>query len=169
MKTVKALKLVALSSAILLTACDDDDYMAPEMNEAPVASKLTIMTETDTPVMDQLQADDPNDDTLTFSIVTEPESGMVELSSDGSFTYTPSKEFTGDDVFTFVASDGNLASEPAMVDITVNIKQEVFSSYSREAYSKPSDAEASGVNGREFTFDVNTTDTYQDFVQDGEQ
>jgi hypothetical protein len=169
MKTINIFKVVTLSSLLVLVACDDDDYMAPDMNEAPVAEKLTLMTETDTPVMDQLQANDPDNDSLTFSLVNEPQSGVVELNSDGSFTYTPAKEFTGDDIFTFVASDGQLSSNATEVDITVNVKQEVFSSYSRDAYSKPSDADPSGVNGREFIFDVTTTDTYQDLVQDGEQ
>lgn len=169
MKTVNILKLVTLSSVFVLAACDDDDYMEPDINEAPVASKLSITTETDTPVMDQVQASDPDDDTLTYSIASEPQSGTVELNSDGSFTYTPAKEFTGADVFTFIASDGDLSSAAAEVDITINVKQEVFSSYSRDSYSKPSDGEPSGVNGREFTFDVTSTDTYQDFVQDGEQ
>ena len=72
-------------------------------------------------------------------------------------------------MFTFLASDGQSNSATTEVDVTVNVKQEVFSSYSREAYQKQAGDEPSGVNGREFIFDVTTTDTYQDLVQDGEQ
>ena len=170
MNTLKTFKYLALvSSALVLAACSDDDNAGPDMNQAPVASKLSIMTETDTPVMDQLQAEDPDGDTLSFVIVNDPQSGTVELSNDGSFTYTPDSEFTGSDVFTFLASDGQSNSATTEVDVTVNVKQEVFSSYSREAYQKQAGDEPSGVNGREFIFDVTTTDTYQDLVQDGEQ
>ncbi|AOE49247.1 cadherin-like domain-containing protein [Kangiella sediminilitoris] len=169
MKIVHATKLTPLICLLILAACSDNDYTEPEMNQAPVATKLTVTTETDTEVMDQLQANDPDGDSLTFSIFAEPQSGTVQLSADGSFTYTPAKEFTGSDIFTFVASDGSLSSAVTEVDITVNVKQEVFSSYSRTSYSKSSGDEPSGVNGREFIFDVTTTDTYQDLVQDGEQ
>ena len=151
MNTLKTFKYLAIvSSALVLAACSDDDNAGPDMNQAPVASKLSIMTETDTPVMDQLQAEDPDGDTLSFVIVNDPQSGTVELSNDGSFTYTPDSEFTGSDVFTFLASDGQSNSATTEVDVTVNVKQEVFSSYSREAYQKQAGDEPSGVNGREF-------------------
>lgn len=169
MNTINIVKLMALSSVLGLAACSDDNNPAPDENQAPTASKLSIMTETDTSVMDQLPANDPDGDTLTFSIIDDPQSGTVDLNSDGSFTYTPASEFTGSDVFTFVASDGELNTATTEVDVTVNVKQVVFSSYSRDSYSKQSSDEASGVNGREFIFDVTTTDTYQDLVQNGEQ
>jgi len=169
MNTINIFKLTALSSLLVLAACSDNDNPAPDENQAPTASKLSIMTETDTPVMDQLPANDPDGDALTFTIINDPESGTVDLNSDGSFTYTPASEFTGSDVFTFTASDGQFNTATTEVDVTVNVKQEVFSSYSRDAYGKPGNAEPSGVNGREFIFDVTNTDTYQDLVQDGEQ
>ncbi|GAA4357663.1 Ig-like domain-containing protein [Kangiella marina] len=169
MNTFKLLKYLALSSVFVLAACSDSDSYSDEENQPPVASKLSIMTVTDTPVMEQLEADDPDGDALTFTVINQPQSGTVELSSDGSFTYTPDNEFTGTDLFTFVASDGEFNSATTEVDITVNVKQEVFSSYSRESYQRSPSDDPSGVNGREFIFDVTTTDTYQDLVQDGEQ
>ncbi|WP_223668560.1 Ig-like domain-containing protein [Kangiella shandongensis] len=167
MKIVNIYKLAAMSSLLLLIGCSDDTE--PDINQAPVTTKATVVTETDTPVMDQLQADDADGDSLTFNIVAEPQSGSVELGVDGNFTYTPAKEFTGSDIFTFVASDGSLNSAVTDVEITVNVKEEVFSSYSRKSYSNQSNDEPSGVNGRQFIFDVTTTTTYQDLVQDGNQ
>ena len=38
---------------------------------------------------------------------------------DGSFTYTPATNHTGSDSFTYQASDGTLASDPAYVTLTV--------------------------------------------------
>lgn len=171
MNTINILKLTALSSLLVLAACSDNDNddPTPLENQAPTSSSLSIMTETDTPVMDQLPANDPDGDALTFTIIDDPQSGTVDLNSDGSFTYTPASEFTGSDVFTFIASDGEFDTVTTEVNVTVNVQQVVFSSYSRDAYSRPGNAEPSGVNGREFIFDVTTTDTYQDLVQDGEQ
>jgi serine protease AprX len=45
--------------------------------------------------------------------------GELDLHSDGSFAYTPGPGFIGDDVFTYWASDGALASDTATVTITV--------------------------------------------------
>ena len=58
-------------------------------------------------------------DTLTASIRTNASNGSVTLESDGSFAYTPDKDFFGVDSFTYVANDGTAESEPATVTITV--------------------------------------------------
>jgi VCBS repeat-containing protein len=48
-----------------------------------------------------------------------PSHGTLTLDADGSFTYTPAANFNGSDSFTYRASDGSLASEPATVTLTV--------------------------------------------------
>ena len=61
---------------------------------------------------------DPDGDALTAQLVSSPPNGTVALLSDGSFTYTPNAGFTGDDSFSYTASDGSLSST-ATVTITV--------------------------------------------------
>jgi VCBS repeat-containing protein len=56
---------------------------------------------------------------LTASVTTPPANGTLTLGADGSFTYTPAANFNGTDSFTYRASDGELESPPAMVQITV--------------------------------------------------
>ncbi|MEP7225742.1 MAG: Ig-like domain-containing protein [Gemmatimonadales bacterium] len=57
--------------------------------------------------------------TLTAQIGnTLPSQGTVNLSADGSFTYTPNPGATGTDSFTYTASDGGLTSNAA-VTITI--------------------------------------------------
>ncbi|MEM6374586.1 MAG: cadherin-like domain-containing protein, partial [Pseudomonadota bacterium] len=46
--------------------------------------------------------------------------GNLVLNSNGSFTYTPNQGFSGQDSFTYSASDGNGGSDTATVTITVN-------------------------------------------------
>jgi hypothetical protein len=53
---------------------------------------------------------------LTFSVVAAPSNGSLELSPDGTFTYTPNPGFVGADTFDFAASDG-----PASTTATVTI------------------------------------------------
>ncbi|MCP4798400.1 MAG: tandem-95 repeat protein, partial [bacterium] len=61
-----------------------------------------------------LSGSDPDEDVLTFSVVDSPTHGVFE---DG--TYTPDADYFGPDLFTYVANDGNLDSDPATVTVTV--------------------------------------------------
>lgn len=104
---------------------------------APVAITLTGVADTPVAVPDAyLNAEDSqlvvnaangvlaNDidadgDTLTAAVFTPPQFGTLNLSPNGSFTYTPNANFAGIDTFTYVANDGNSNSLPATVTITM--------------------------------------------------
>jgi VCBS repeat-containing protein len=62
---------------------------------------------------------DPNGDSITAKIKTQPAHGLLTFNADGSFVYEPSGTFTGTDSFTYVATDGALDSAPATVSIAV--------------------------------------------------
>ncbi len=62
---------------------------------------------------------DPDGDPLAVSLVNHPAHGTVTLAADGSFVYTPEAGFSGDDSFTYLASDGQAEGEPTAVAITV--------------------------------------------------
>jgi hypothetical protein len=62
---------------------------------------------------------DPDGDPITAVSPTQPANGFVILRADGSLDYTPDPGFSGDDVFTYKASDGSLTSTPAQVKISV--------------------------------------------------
>jgi arylsulfatase A-like enzyme len=62
---------------------------------------------------------DADSDPLTAIEVTSPGNGLLALSSDGSFTYTPDTDFAGVDSFTYSAHDGTSAGVAATVSITV--------------------------------------------------
>jgi VCBS repeat-containing protein len=63
---------------------------------------------------------DEEGDPLTAVLDEEPQHGTLTLNDDGSFVYTPEKDFFGTDQFTYKANDGNFDSTPATVTITVN-------------------------------------------------
>ncbi|MCW8856850.1 MAG: Ig-like domain-containing protein [Kangiella sp.] len=176
MNIAKYMQPIPLLSALLLSAlilggCDNDgpNRSEPPVNTKPEATAQSVMTETDTTVNGQLEGSDADGDSLTFSLSQDVMYGVLTVNSDGSFSYTPDNGYTGTDQFSFVVSDGNATSDPAIVDITINVKQEMFGSYSRASYSKSETDEPSGVNGREFIFDVDSTDYYQDLIIEGEQ
>lgn len=63
---------------------------------------------------------DDAEDTLTAVLVDSAAHGTVTMKGDGSFTYTPAKEFVGKDSFTYkVVNSAKVESEAASVSITV--------------------------------------------------
>ena len=63
---------------------------------------------------------DPDDDTLTVSLVTGPTHGIFALYSNGSFTFTPNTDFFGTDSFVYQANDGHGNTATATSNINVN-------------------------------------------------
>ncbi len=62
---------------------------------------------------------DPNNDPLQAQLTSGVSNGQLNLSGDGSFSYTPVANFFGDDGFTYRAADGSAASDPVTVRISV--------------------------------------------------
>jgi PKD repeat protein len=62
---------------------------------------------------------DPDGDVLSAVLDTPPAHGVVNLSPDGWFTYSPDPDYFGPDSFRYRASDGELLSEPATVFFSV--------------------------------------------------
>jgi alpha-tubulin suppressor-like RCC1 family protein/uncharacterized protein YkwD/plastocyanin/thiol-disulfide isomerase/thioredoxin/uncharacterized membrane protein YphA (DoxX/SURF4 family) len=90
-----------------------------EANAPPVAQDQAVTTNASVTVNITLAASDADGDALTFSLMTLPEYG--ELSGiPPDLTYTPDKDFSGSDNFTFIANDGQADSNIATVTITVN-------------------------------------------------
>jgi VCBS repeat-containing protein len=92
------------------------------VNDIPVAESAVFNTAEDTPLSASVVAADADGDPLTFSVAPDgsPAHGSLALSPDGSFTYTPDKDFFGTDSFAFTANDGAVDSAPATVAITID-------------------------------------------------
>ena len=54
-------------------------------------------------------------DSLTATLISEPERGSVGLDADGAFTYTPDADVFGTDAFTYAASDGSTTDTATVV------------------------------------------------------
>ena len=87
---------------------------------APAAQDSMLETYKNLPNEGILQAQDPEGETLTYSVVRQPKRGTVELRTDGRFTYTPKKNKVGVDSFTYTVADpaGNVSREAT---VTVQI------------------------------------------------
>jgi len=91
-------------------------------NRPPVAYDTQVTTPVGTPTDITLAAMDPDADSLTFGILSQPAHGALSASSSlpaPTMTYTPDAGYVGDDGFTFRVYDGKLWSQPATVTIHV--------------------------------------------------
>ena len=88
------------------------------VNDEPIADPQSLTTPEDTPLDIILTGSDPDADPITFTVVTTPTHGI--LSGVAPYlTYTPALNYYGTDGFTFLVNDGQVNSEPVVVDITV--------------------------------------------------
>lgn len=94
-----------------------------EENRSPIASDQTFSTYENISVFKFLQISDPDDDEISLQVVSYPTHGTlrIENGSDGHFSYTPVKGYTGSDSFEYVAVDryGN-KSRKATVRVNVS-------------------------------------------------
>jgi Bacterial Ig domain len=90
------------------TVANDDSYAVARDTELVVSD----------PAQGVL-ANDSGDNPLSASVDSDPSNGTLDLNADGTFTYTPTAGFEGEDSFTYTASDGHLEPAPAKVTIDV--------------------------------------------------
>ena len=64
--------------------------------------------------------------TATATLVSGPSSGTLTFNADGSFTYTPTNNYTGVDNFTYEAVSGSLTSVVATASVMVTTPGELF-------------------------------------------
>ncbi|WP_209369620.1 tandem-95 repeat protein [Priestia megaterium] len=76
------------------------------VNDPPVGpNEITIVTPEETPVTNQIVATDPDGEVLTYTLQDPPTNGVAVVNGDGTFTYTPNENYTGNDTFTVLISD----------------------------------------------------------------
>jgi hypothetical protein len=99
----------------------DSFSITKAVNSPPVANNqaINVIKNTATPIT--LTATDPNNNPLTYSIVSQPSHGGVTPTTPGgpARTYTPTTNYLGPDSFTFKANDGTVDSNTATVSINV--------------------------------------------------
>jgi VCBS repeat-containing protein len=86
----------------------DDAYIVQRDSVLSVVAPGVLMNDTDI-----------EGDLLLASVVSNASHGNVVLQVDGSFVYVPEPGFIGEDIFTYVASDGTGQSSEATVTISV--------------------------------------------------
>ena len=90
------------------------------VNDAPDSADLNLITNEDTSVNGQVQAQDIEGDTLSFTVSGQPTNGTLVLNAaTGNFVYTPNAGYNGSDSFVVTISDGNGGTTTSTVAIGV--------------------------------------------------
>jgi hypothetical protein len=89
-----------------------------KVNKPPTAEPINVTTKEDTPASITLAGSDHDNDTLTYSVITEPTHGRL-TGTVPNLNYGPERDFNGQDSFTFEVNDGKVDSAAATVSITV--------------------------------------------------
>ncbi|TQV80224.1 Ig-like domain-containing protein [Aliikangiella coralliicola] len=106
------------------------DTIIKQYNDAPVitegATTNVVMSEdsTPTPFSLTLNATDPENETITWSVSSAASNGVASTSGDGTskvINYTPNANFNGADSFTVEITDSN-ALDPLTDSIVVNVQ-----------------------------------------------
>ncbi|CAM5224810.1 Ig-like domain-containing protein [Alishewanella longhuensis] len=87
----------------------------PELlvNQSPTSTDLSLSTNEDQPISNQILANDIDGDSLAYVLSTAPSNGALVLNPDtGTFTYTPNANYNGSDSFVVTISDGQAAAPP---------------------------------------------------------
>jgi len=95
----------------------------------PVADDLSVAVDYGSQIASATVATDPEGDTLSFEVVDSSAKGDLVFNVDGTFTYTPTVFQIDTDSFTFRASDGQLNSNVATVDISIKRSVEISAKY----------------------------------------
>ncbi|MDW0120639.1 MAG: Ig-like domain-containing protein, partial [Nitrososphaeraceae archaeon] len=90
----------------------------PFGSDPPVANSQLVSVNKNVQQTITLTATDPNNDPLTYIIVTPPVNGTLS-GTVPNLTYNPNLNHIGSDIFTFKANDGTLDSNIAIISVSV--------------------------------------------------
>jgi RHS repeat-associated protein len=88
------------------------------VNDLPIANDQSIVTDEEAPIGVTLTGSDVDGDELTYFVVTPPEHGTLS-GTPPRVTYSPVKNFNGEDSIRFAINDGTSDSLAAEIHITV--------------------------------------------------
>ena len=91
----------------------------------PVAVTQSVTTSEDKPVTITLSASDADGDELTYTIVSQPNYGIL-TGTPPNLIYTPNNKYAGNDTFSFKVNDGTIDSSIATVSVFVVTMVEIY-------------------------------------------
>ena len=91
-----------------------------DTNQVPIANDMTITVDEGVSIQFTLDATDEDGDSLSKTIVSQPDNGSLIPGTGLDYTYNPDSGYFGTDSFTYKVNDGTSDSEIKTVTINVN-------------------------------------------------
>jgi hypothetical protein len=95
-------------------------YNEGNVNHLPVVANIKLDTEQNSVLKSTLNSTDDDGDGVIYFLVNKPFHGNVTLLKNGSYEYKPTKGYSGNDSFTYVASDIFGNSNTATIEVAVH-------------------------------------------------
>lgn len=89
------------------------------VNDVPAAPDQSVAASEDASLSGQVAASDADGDVLSFLLVDGPAHGSLVLAADGSYVFTPNRDWYGDDTFRVSVTDGH--SDPVTVVVSLHV------------------------------------------------
>ncbi|MGJ4802980.1 Ig-like domain-containing protein [Luteimonas sp. SDU82] len=148
-----------IGAGALYKALDDDD---DKSNNPPEAQNHAHTLAEDTSVTGRVAGTDPDGDSLTYTVTTQPAHGTVTINPQtGEYTYTPAPDYNGPDTFVVTIDDGNGGTTTSTITIDVTPVNDPPSAQNY-GHETPEDTPVSGrvvgedVDGDSLTYVVTT-------------
>jgi len=90
------------------------------VNDLPTWPAQSVTTAEDSAISGRLTASDVDGDVLSFLLLDGPAHGTLVLAADGSYVFTPDRDWNGNDVFRVAVSDGRSNPVAALVSVHVD-------------------------------------------------
>ncbi len=100
----------------------DDDNEIIYVNDVPVANDDTETTDEDNALINDVLINDTglSDGGIVVNEISGVTNGVLDLNSDGTYTYTPDQDYHGFDSFVYEVCDTENDCDQATVNITIN-------------------------------------------------
>ncbi|SCB88291.1 hypothetical protein GA0061087_10033, partial [Priestia flexa] len=93
--------------------------MVTPVEQPPVVPNYSITTLQNQSVTGTVVGIDPNGDPITYSLGQPAQNGVVTVSPDGNFIYTPNTDYVGSDLFTVILEDTTGLTATSFVNVTI--------------------------------------------------
>ncbi len=112
----------------------DETYIVDENNHGPMVEGGRITLSESGTVTHQLHGVDVDGDSLSFELVDGPANGSVTINADGSYSFTASEGYVGEDSFTYRVTDEHGLSREATMAVQVgpDRSQKIFATIDRD-------------------------------------
>lgn len=104
-------------------------------NYPPIVNDTNVELHSNLKYNGEVKGTDIEGDELTYNIKSTPKRGLLTFNPDGTYNYTPYRNFVGVDSFSYVANDGINDSMTAKVTLTINNSQPIANDTKIRIYS----------------------------------